>query len=102
LSYGSQWARSRAADRAPVLTGSLLLAGAVFVVYPLSTNVLGLLALSFTLASGLEAPADGALAAAHARAARARREAAGVRLSLVNMSVGRRAARAGCVARRSA
>jgi len=73
-----------------VLTGSLLLAGAVFVVYPLSTNVLGLLALSFTLGLGLGSSQPMVLSLLHAHAPPGRvGEAAGVRLSLVNMmSVG--------------
>ncbi len=73
-----------------VLTGSLLLAGAVFLVYPLSTNVLGLLALSFILGLGLGSSQPMVLSLLHTHAPPGRiGEAAGVRLSLVNMmSVG--------------
>src|SRR6185295_15124149 len=73
-----------------VLTGSLLIAGAVFVVYPLSTNVLGLLALSFILGLGLGSSQPMVLSLLHTHAPPGRiGEAAGLRLSLVNMmSVG--------------
>src|SRR4029450_13732200 len=73
-----------------VLTGSLLLAGAVFVVYPLSTNVFGLLALSSTRGRGLGRSQPMVLSLLHTHAPPGRvGEAAGVRLSLVNMmSVG--------------
>jgi MFS family permease len=69
-----------------VLTGALLLAGAVYLVYPLSTSVLGLLALSFTLGLGLGSSQPMVLALLHTHAPPGRiGEAAGVRLSLVNM-----------------
>jgi MFS family permease len=73
-----------------VLTGALLLAGVVYLVYPLSTSVLGLLALSFTLGLGLGCSQPMVLALLHTHAPPGRiGEAAGVRLSLVNMmSVG--------------
>ena len=73
-----------------VLTGALLLAGAVYLVYPLSTSVLGLLALSFTLGLGLGSSQPMVLSLLHTHAPPGRvGEAAGVRLSLVNMmSVG--------------
>jgi MFS family permease len=73
-----------------VLTGALLLAGAVYLVYPLSTNVFGLLALSFTLGLGLGSSQPMVLSLLHTHAPPGRTgEAAGVRLSLVNMmSVG--------------
>jgi pyridoxamine-phosphate oxidase len=78
----------RAADlnEHQVLTGALLLAGAVYLVYPLSTSVLGLLALSFTLGLGLGSSQPMVLALLHTHAPPGRiGEAAGVRLSLVNM-----------------
>ena len=79
-----------------VLTGALLLAGAVFLVYPLSTNVLGLLALSFILGLGLGSSQPMVLSLLHTHAPPGRiGEAAGVRLSLVNMMSVGRAARAG-------
>ena len=69
-----------------VLTGALLLAGAVYLVYPLSTSVLGLLALSFTLGLGLGSSQPMVLSLLHTHAPPGRvGEAAGVRLSLVNM-----------------
>jgi MFS family permease len=73
-----------------VLTGALLLAGAVYLVYPLSTNVLGLLALSFVLGLGLGSGQPMVLSLLHTHAPPGRvGEAAGVRLSLVNtMAVG--------------
>ena len=73
-----------------VLTGALLLAGAVYLVYPLSTSMLGLLALSFTLGLGLGSGQPMVLSLLHTHAPPGRvGEAAGVRLSLINaMSVG--------------
>ena len=73
-----------------VLTGALLLAGAVYLVYPLSTSVFALLALSFTLGLGLGSTQPMVLALLHTHAPPGRvGEAAGMRLSLVNvMAVG--------------
>jgi len=73
-----------------VLTAALLLAGAVYLVYPLSTSMLGLFALSFTLGLGLGSSQPMVLSLLHTHAPPGRvGEAAGVRLSLVNMmSVG--------------
>ena len=81
---------SRRMTEHQVLTGALLLAGAVYLVYPLSTSVLGLLALSFTLGLGLGSSQPMVLSLLHTHAPPGRvGEAAGVRLSLVNMmSVG--------------
>jgi MFS family permease len=69
-----------------VLAAALFLGGAVFLVYPLSTNVFGLLALSFVLGLGLGSSQPMVLSLLHTHAPAGRiGEAAGVRLSLVNM-----------------
>lgn len=69
-----------------VLAAALFLGGAVFLVYPLSTNVFGLLALSFVLGLGLGSSQPMVLSLLHTHAPPGRiGEAAGVRLSLVNM-----------------
>ena len=86
----SMGAIARRLSEHQVLTGALFLAGAVYLVYPLSTNVFGLLALSFTLGLGLGSSQPMVLSLLHTHAPPGRvGEAAGVRLSLVNMmSVG--------------
>ena len=73
-----------------VLTAALFVGGAVYLVFPFSTSVPGLLLLSFILGLGLGSGQPMVLSLLHTHAPPGRAgEAAGVRMSLVNMmSVG--------------
>jgi MFS family permease len=73
-----------------VLSGALFLAGAVYLVFPFSTSVVGLMSLSFVLGLGLGSSQPMVLSLLHTHAPPGRQgEAAGVRMSLVNvMAVG--------------
>jgi MFS family permease len=81
---------SRKLGEHQVLVGALLLAGAVYLVFPFSTSVAGLVALSFVLGIGLGSSQPMVLSLLHTHAPPGRAgEAAGVRMSLVNlMAVG--------------
>ncbi|MEO8306079.1 MAG: MFS transporter [Betaproteobacteria bacterium] len=86
----SMRAISRRMSEQQVLTAALFVAGAVYLVFPFSTNVLGLLCLSFVLGLGLGSSQPMVLSLLHTHAPPGRLgEAAGVRMSLVNvMAVG--------------
>ena len=72
-----------------VLTAAMFVGGAVYLVYPFSTSVAGLLLLSFILGLGLGSGQPMVLSLLHTHAPPGRTgEAAGVRMSLINtMSV---------------
>jgi len=81
---------SRRMTEQQVLTTAMFLAGAAYVAYPFSASVSGLLLLSFLLGVGLGSSQPMVLALLHTHAPPGRvGEAAGVRISLVNvMAVG--------------
>lgn len=75
---------SRRMDEQQVLTAALLLAGGVYLVFPFSTSVPGLLLLSFVLGLGLGSGQPMVMSLLHTHAPPGRiGEAAGVRMSLV-------------------
>ncbi len=75
---------ARRMNEQQVLTAALLLAGAVYLVFPFSTSVPGLLLLSFTLGLGLGSGQPMVMSLLHTHAPPGRMgEAAGVRMSLV-------------------
>jgi len=75
---------SRRMDEQQVLTAALLLAGGVYLVFPFSTSVAGLLLLSFVLGLGLGSGQPMVMSLLHTHAPPGRiGEAAGVRMSLV-------------------
>jgi MFS family permease len=68
-----------------ILTGSLFVAGVVYLVFPFSRNVVTLMMLSFSLGLGLGAGQPMVMALLHTHAPAGRMgEAAGVRMSLIN------------------
>jgi MFS family permease len=80
---------ARRMNEQQVLTSAMFIAGAVYLVFPFSTNVWSLLMLSFVLGFGLGSAQPMVLALLHTHAPPGRiGEAVGVRMSLVNsMSV---------------
>jgi MFS family permease len=75
---------SRRMNEQQVLTAALLLAGGVYLVFPFSTSVPGLLALSFVLGLGLGSGQPMVMSLLHTHAPPGRMgEAAGIRMSLV-------------------
>ncbi len=86
----SMSAISRRMTEQQVLTAAMFLAGAVYLAYPFSANVPGLLVLSFVLGLGLGSSQPMILSLLHTHAPAGRvGEAAGVRMSLINvMAVG--------------
>jgi MFS family permease len=82
----SMGAISRRMSEQQVLTTALFLAGAVYLVFPFSTNVPWLLSLSFVLGLGLGSGQPMVLSLLHTHSPPGRvGEAAGVRMSLINM-----------------
>ena len=76
---------ARRVNEQQVLTSAMFVAGAVFFVFPLSTSVAALLALSFALGLGLGGVQPMLLSLLHTHAPPGRiGEAVGVRISLVN------------------